>query len=114
MNANKTQLRTSYSKFSRRILCAAAAFVLTVNAEPCLAFVFGLQQSSTPSSGQASKSPQPEQLPNPVLSVSPSPTPAPAPPATGPGFVLPHTNDREIVVTAVGDVMLGTTFPDET
>ncbi|HWG88286.1 MAG TPA: CapA family protein, partial [Candidatus Acidoferrales bacterium] len=36
------------------------------------------------------------------------------PASTGPGFVLPQLNDREIVVTAVGDVMLGTTFPDET
>jgi hypothetical protein len=33
---------------------------------------------------------------------------------SGPGFVLPQLNDREIVVTAVGDVMLGSTFPDET
>lgn len=49
-------------------------------------------------------------------SPSPSPTPSPglAPARTWPGFVLPQLNDREIVVTAVGDVMLGSTFPDET
>ncbi|HKW75675.1 MAG TPA: CapA family protein, partial [Terriglobales bacterium] len=31
----------------------------------------------------------------------------------GADFVLPKINNREIVVTAVGDVMLGTTFPDD-
>jgi poly-gamma-glutamate capsule biosynthesis protein CapA/YwtB (metallophosphatase superfamily) len=36
------------------------------------------------------------------------------PARSGPGFVFPQLNKREIVVTAVGDVMLGTTFPDET
>jgi len=31
----------------------------------------------------------------------------------GPGFIFPALNNHELVVTAVGDVMLGTTFPDE-
>jgi hypothetical protein len=31
---------------------------------------------------------------------------------SGTSFALPPLNDREIVITAVGDVMLGTTFPD--
>ena len=44
-----------------------------------------------------------------------SPTPAPAPVTHyGPDVVFPPLNDRELVITAVGDVMLGTTFPDET
>ena len=58
--------------------------------------------------------PQPQQLPAAAPNASPSPTPASVPASAGPGFVLPQLNDREIVVTAVGDVMLGTTFPDET
>jgi Bacterial capsule synthesis protein PGA_cap len=54
---------------------------------------------------------EPQQLPAP--NPSPTPSTAPEPGRSGPGFVFPDLNDREIVVTAVGDVMLGTTFPDE-
>ena len=60
---------------------------------------------------------QPQVQPGVQASASPTPSPTPAPVApahSGPGFVLPQLNDREIVVTAVGDVMLGSTFPDET
>jgi capsule synthesis protein PGA_cap len=57
-----------------------------------------------------------QQYGSPGASPSPtsSPTSVPQPARSGPGFVLPQLNDREIVLTAVGDVMLGTTFPDET
>jgi len=61
-----------------------------------------------PFEGRASSSPS--------ATPSPSPTPVPAlvPAHSGPGFVFPELNNHELVVTAVGDVMLGTTFPDET
>ncbi len=38
----------------------------------------------------------------------------PLPARSGPSPLPPPLNDREIVITAVGDVMLGTTFPDAT
>jgi Bacterial capsule synthesis protein PGA_cap len=57
---------------------------------------------------------QPYSLPSASPSHSPSATPALLPARIGPGLVYPPLNNREIVVTAVGDVMLGTTFPDET
>lgn len=48
------------------------------------------------------------QIPSPTATPSPAPTPSPTfPPRPTP------TNADEIVVTAVGDVMLGTAFPDE-
>ncbi|HJT52381.1 MAG TPA: CapA family protein [Candidatus Angelobacter sp.] len=56
----------------------------------------------------------PQQSSTAAPNASPSPSPAPVPADIGPGFAFPQLNDREIVVTAVGDVMLGTTFPDET
>jgi hypothetical protein len=53
--------------------------------------------------------------PEPAATPTPVPSPSPTPrPLTGTSLVFPQLNDREIVVTAVGDVMLGTTFPDET
>jgi len=51
---------------------------------------------------------------NGAASPMPSPTPTLLPQLTGTSLFFPPLNDREIVVTAVGDVMLGTTFPDET
>ena len=73
---------------------------------------------STPPPSLSPATPQTAEQPYTPAGASPSPTPTPAPeliPAqTGTAFVLPQLNDREIVVTAVGDVMLGTTFPDET
>lgn len=56
---------------------------------------------------------QPSALPDASQSPSATPIPAPQPAKAGPGFTLPQLNDREVVVTAVGDVMLGTTFPDD-
>jgi capsule synthesis protein PGA_cap len=58
----------------------------------------------------------PEPTATPGASPTPSPTPIPSPlqARSGPSANLPPLNDREIVVTAVGDVMLGTTFPDAT
>lgn len=55
----------------------------------------------------------PTPSPTPFGGESPTPTPAPAAVLKVPGLAFPPLNDREIVVTAVGDVMLGTTFPDE-
>ncbi|MGE5322051.1 MAG: CapA family protein [Actinomycetota bacterium] len=73
---------------------------------------------STPVPSPAPIAGQTEEQPyaSPTASPSPSPTPAAElmPAQTGPAFVLPRLNGREIVVTAVGDVMLGSTFPDET
>jgi len=131
MNANKEDLRTSFSKTRRWILGAAAiALALGMSAELCFAFSAGQQpfvnissqQTSnpvvprvTPESTAVAAPQQPKQSTT-APSVSPSPTPALSlvPASTDPGFVFPQLNDREIVVTAVGDVMLGTTFPDET
>ena len=68
----------------------------------------------------ASPSPVPESgyapQASPAVAPTPSPTPSPTPIAarSGPEVSFPPLNDRELVVTAVGDVMLGTTFPDET
>jgi hypothetical protein len=65
----------------------------------------------------AAPSPAPENgyAPQALPAASPAPSPAPAPVTRyGPDVVLPPLNDRELVITAVGDVMLGTTFPDET
>jgi hypothetical protein len=48
------------------------------------------------------------------ISPTPQPTPSPALPTTSvDNAVQPKSAGDEIVVTAVGDVMLGTTFPDE-
>lgn len=73
---------------------------------------------STPVPPPTPAAAQTEEQPYAQAGASPSPSPVPNPglvaTQTGPGFVLPPLNDREIVVTAVGDVMLGTTFPDET
>ncbi|HET9790789.1 MAG TPA: CapA family protein, partial [Candidatus Angelobacter sp.] len=75
------------------------------------------QPSATP---PTSPSPLPESgyAPQASSAVAPtsSPTPSPTPLAarSGPEVSFPPLNDRELVVTAVGDVMLGTTFPDET
>jgi len=81
-------------------------------------------QSATRSAAPTQSSPTPTPMPSPVLTPSPSPSPAvPQPtPTLTPQPLLPANVDKplyppspydEIVVTAVGDVMLGTTFPDE-
>jgi poly-gamma-glutamate capsule biosynthesis protein CapA/YwtB (metallophosphatase superfamily) len=132
MNANKAQFRTSFLKTMRWIQGGAAAtLALAMSAGMCFALALPGQQPSAGVSSQQisnpatpgaippgamsnSAPPQPQQLPAAAPNASPSPTPASVPASAGPGFVLPQLNDREIVVTAVGDVMLGTTFPDET
>jgi len=73
---------------------------------------------ATPSPSPSKETQKAKDKVSPVPSVTPIPTPSPTPalvPAhSGPGFVFPELNNHELVVTAVGDVMLGTTFPDET
>jgi len=49
----------------------------------------------------------------PALSVAPQATPAPIPQPSPAGNAPTVSNADEIVVTAVGDVMLGTAFPEE-
>lgn len=71
-----------------------------------------IPQTTIPPAPQASLAPQIS--PTPQLSPSPDQQPpaAPAQPAeNSPAFVPPSYD--EIVITAVGDVMLGTTFPDD-
>src|SRR6185437_2102196 len=131
MNANKAQFRTSFLKTKRWIQGAAATFALAMSAGMCFASAHPGQQPSAGVSSQQISNPatpgaippgavpdaapqHPQQSSTAAPNASPSPTPGLVPASTGPGFVFPQLNDREIVVTAVGDVMLGTTFPDET
>ena len=105
---------------------AAATLALAMSAGMCFALALPGQQPSQqisnpatpgaiPPGAMADSAPQhPQQLPTAAPNASPSPAPTLVPASAGPGFVFPQLNDREIVVTAVGDVMLGTTFPDET
>jgi hypothetical protein len=68
---------------------------------------------TTPSPSPAVSGPPTETAtPTPSPRATPSPTPLPRPIA-GTSLAFPLSNDEDIVVTAVGDVMLGTTFPDE-
>ncbi len=71
----------------------------------------GSSAGQPPSTSPTPNGDQGYQLPSPSPSPSASPTPTPHV-LTGTTFELPLL-DREIVVTAVGDVMLGTTFPDQ-
>jgi len=77
------------------------------------------QQSSsaqmTSAAAQASQKSKPEtSTASPVSEVAATPTPQPAPLQSTTGdAVRPPSPSDEIIVTAVGDVMLGTTFPDE-
>jgi capsule synthesis protein PGA_cap len=130
MNTNKTQFKNSFLQPGRWIAGATVALALVVTAQACFVVVPAGQQHPISTSSQQSSNPaipkpasestpptvlqQSEQSPKDTPSVSPSPSPGLTPSSTGPGFVFPQLNDREIVVTAVGDVMLGTTFPDET
>ena len=76
------------------------------------------QATPSPSPGIAPAPPKTREESYTMPGATPSPSPVPSPtvvPAhAGPGFVIPEINGRDIVITAVGDVMLGTTFPDET
>jgi capsule synthesis protein PGA_cap len=70
----------------------------------------------TPSPSPVSRPPTETATPTPSPSATPQPsaTPTPSPrPTSTPPPLMGFLNDSEIVVTAVGDVMLGTTFPDE-
>lgn len=84
-------------------------------ARPCLAIANRLQ-SAQPALSQPT--PVPATV-TPAMQSSPTPTPTPQPLSssalTQPTPESPHPPSPydEIVVTAVGDVMLGTTFPDE-
>lgn len=72
-----------------------------------------LQLPQDPKPATSSATPvQPTPTPQPSPSSSPSPSPAPVQ-ATTDNVLRPPSPNDEIVVTAVGDVMLGTTFPDE-
>jgi len=63
-----------------------------------------------PATGTPTPSPSPA---NGAPAVSPSASPTPGPAFTAADLFFPPLNNREIVVIAVGDVMLGTTFPDD-
>ncbi|HEU5413636.1 MAG TPA: CapA family protein [Candidatus Angelobacter sp.] len=130
MKANKTQLKNSSLQAARWIGVAIATLGLVTTAELCFAVARAGQQPSVNVSAQQISNPAvpaatPESTPPPAAqqreqpangppTLRPSPTISGAPTSTGQAFVFPQLNDREIVVTAVGDVMLGTTFPDET
>jgi hypothetical protein len=113
--------------------CLSAVFVLIWST--CV-LVSAQQPPASPSQTQSgagtpvqspAASPSPTPLPSPTpeggyaaqvpSTASPSPIPTPTPTPTlrsEPEASYPPLSDRELVVTAVGDVMLGTTFPDET
>lgn len=134
MNTNNTVSRRIRKRYN--IPCSLAlglALALIASAGGQQAPASSIQTTGAPVNASAPRQSTPVPSPTPAAaqteeqpyaqagaSPSPSPTPAGSVPAqTGPGFVfpqlvLPPLNDHEIVVTAVGDVMLGTTFPDET
>jgi hypothetical protein len=94
----------------------SAAFLIILSAaQPCVALIQSQQQ--TPSA-IAQPSPTPAAVTAPIQS-SPTPTqtPQPSTPVTPPPSTdqaaRPSSSNKEIVITAVGDVMLGTTFPDD-
>ncbi|MGC2695685.1 MAG: CapA family protein [Candidatus Angelobacter sp.] len=101
----------------------AAFFIVLSAAQPCTAMIQSSQETQppiaqpTPPSPAAATAPPSSPGPQPV-SAQPIPTQQPSPsPAVPPtnadnGVRAPSLYD-EIVVTAVGDVMLGTAFPDD-
>jgi len=79
-----------------------------------LAFFSVVNSWAAPIAGPQSKIPA--QLPTVPPSAGDQPSPPPTQPSPSPvaiNSVQPTSSSDEIVVTAVGDVMLGTTFPDE-
>jgi hypothetical protein len=92
-----------------------AAFVIVLSAaQPCMAMIQGSQQQQQP---VVQSSPIPAANTTP-MQISPTPTPQPlpspaVPQAASENPVPPSSPYDEIIVTAVGDVMLGTAFPDE-
>jgi hypothetical protein len=88
--------------------------VLVMTAQPCAAMI---QSTQSTSGAIAQPSPAPTAV-TPPIKASPAQTPQPSPlptplQSTMEDAVHPPSPYDEIVVTAVGDVMLGTTFPDE-
>lgn len=81
------------------------------------------QLSSTQMAQQTASQPSQESKPvtsgaSPASQISPTSTPAPSPTPSGPQTIAvdtvhPPSPYDEIVITAVGDVMLGTAFPDD-
>jgi hypothetical protein len=69
-----------------------------------------LQPSQESKPGTSAASPASQFSPTPTPQTSPSSV---LPPASAGNSAHPPSRNDEIVVTAVGDVMLGTTFPDE-
>lgn len=128
MTGKGKSLGNSFPKFDHwMVIGFAMAVVFGTSTEMAFAFMtHGRQLSAKVSSQQTSTLASPQATPptalqqseppksSPIVSPLPTPTSPPAASSTGPGFVFPQLSDREIVVTAVGDVMLGTTFPDET
>ena len=91
-----------------------AVFVIALSAaQPCAAMIQSSQETQQPT---VQPSPTPAANTPPMQS-SPAPTPQPSPspamPTATDNAVHPPSPYDEIVVTAVGDVMLGTAFPDE-
>lgn len=100
MNANRTTLNKTKGISGWLCILTALAFALPI-----------YSQSPTVALSQPAAN-----VPNVPASVILNPPPISAAAAVsiyGADFVLPKINSREIVVTAVGDVMLGTTFPDD-
>lgn len=108
------RIRDSYALFLALALAAGAGVQAQQPQATAPAAPGAAPAHAQPLSPGPSPTPSAASTPAPSLSASPSPTPIPRPPLTGTSFDFPPLNDREIVVTAVGDVMLGTTFPDET
>ena len=91
-----------------------AFWIILSAVQPCAAMIQSAQETQPPT---AQPSPTPAASTPPIQS-SPTPTPQPSPspamPQTNAGdAVHPPSHYDEIIVTAVGDVMLGTTFPDD-
>src|SRR5438270_8736563 len=116
-----TLSRTFYGTAKARALIRThswigwGAFWIILSAvDPCAAMI---QASQEPQRPVAQSSPTPAANTPPTQS-SPTATPQPSPSLAVPPTIVgdavhPPSPHDEIVITAVGDVMLGTTFPDE-
>ena len=100
MNANNIRLRTRKQGSAWLRLLTALALALPACAQAPL-------PASAPSTAAI-----PNASTNAISNLPPV-SAAAAVSIYGAGFLLPKITNREIVVSAVGDVMLGTTFPDE-
>lgn len=88
-------------------IAAIACFSLTLSASP----LFAETNQNTPPA-QPTQEAAPPALPQASPAATPQPSPSPAAPQPADAPVPRAASDDEIVITAVGDVMLGTTFPD--